>query len=84
MPDSANPTDAPSFTPMRLNPVKLVLLAVLVFSTFGVLYFAPQMDAHWGAGTAYRYAATGLLVLYVLLVVLYSWYLRFHPEQDVQ
>ena len=83
MPIPPDNTDTPSFTPMRLNAVKLGLLLVLVVSTFGVLYFAPQMDARWGPGTAYRYAS-GLLVLYVVLVVLYAWYMRRHPEKDVQ
>ena len=84
MPIPPENTETPSFTPMRLNAVKLGLLLLLVVSTFGVLYFAPQMDAHWGPGTAYRYAASGLLVLYVALVALYAWYMRCHPEKDVQ
>jgi putative solute:sodium symporter small subunit len=84
MPTPPDTTDTPGFTPMRLNAVKLGLLLVLAVSTFGVLYFAPQMDARWGAGTAYRYAASGLLVLYVVLVALYAWYMHRHPDKDVQ
>ena len=72
------------FVHMPLNPVKLTLLAVLVLSTFGGLYFAPQIDAIWGQGTAYHYGASVLLVLYVLLVAVYALYMRRHPEKDVQ
>ncbi len=84
MPTPTDAPDTPAFVPMRLNAVKLGLLLVLLASTFGVLYFAPQLDARWGAGAAYHYVASGLLVLYVLLVALYAWYMRRHPEMDVQ
>ena len=86
---SASPEATPSdpsaaFASIRLNAAKLWVLLVLVLSTFACLYWAPQLDAVWGAGAAYRYAASGLPVLYVVLVVAYLLYLRLHPEKDVQ
>ena len=72
------------FEPMRLNAMKLLVLAILLGSTFGVLYFAPQLDAWWGEGTAYRYAASCLPLLYVVLVVVYALYMRMRPAKDVQ
>ena len=83
-PEASTPDPSDAFVPMRLNAVKLWVLLVLVLSTFASLYWAPQLDAIWGAGMAYRYAASGLPVLYVVLVVVYVRYLRLHPEKDVQ
>lgn len=79
-----NSTDTPGFEPMQLNAMKLLVLAVLLASTFGVLYFAPQLDVWWGEGTAYRYAASCLPLLYLLLVVVYALYMRLQPTKDVQ
>ena len=81
----AAPTDPQQrFEPMRLNRVKIVLLLVLVVSTYVGLYFAKDIDALWGAGTAYQYGASFLVVLYVLLVAVYALYMRLHPKKDVQ
>ena len=72
------------FEPMPLNAMKLLVLLVLAISTFGGLYWAPEIDAIWGDGTAYLYGASVLLVLYVLLIAGYALYMRRHPEKDVQ
>ena len=84
MASSPDATGSAAFTPMRVNAVKLVVLLILLGSTFGVLSVAPQMDALWGDGVAYCYAGSALLVLYLVLVWLYIWYMRRHPEKDVQ
>lgn len=83
-PEVNSPDSSASFDSMRLNAAQLWVLLVLVLSTFACLYWAPQLDAVWGAGAAYRYAASGLPVLYVVLVAAYLLYLRLHPEKDVQ
>ena len=72
------------FEPMPLNAMKLLVLLVLAISTFGGLYWAPEIDAIWGNGTAYLYGASVLLVLYVLLIAGYSLYMHRHPEKDAQ
>lgn len=72
------------FEPMPLNAMKLLVLLVLAISTFGGLYWAPEIDAIWGNGTAYLYGASVLLVLYVLLIAGYALYMHRHPEKDVQ
>lgn len=81
--DPTPPQSAP-FETMPLNAMKLLVLLVLAFSTFGGLYWAPEIDAIWGNGTAYLYGASVLPVLYVLLVAGYALYMHRHPEKDVQ
>lgn len=72
------------FVVFRLNRVKQLVLLVLFASTFMGLYFARDIDRLWGEAAAYRYAATGLPVLYVLLVVGYALYLWRNPERDIR
>ncbi|WP_312415240.1 hypothetical protein [Comamonas sp.] len=81
--DPSHTNPAP-FETMPLNAMKLLVLLVLVLSTFGGLYWAPEIDALWGNGTAYLYGASVLPVLYVLLVGGYALYMHRHPEKDVQ
>ncbi|QMV73086.1 hypothetical protein HS961_09705 [Comamonas piscis] len=81
--DPTPPNPAP-FETMPFNAMKLLVLLVLAISTFGGLYWAPEIDAIWGSGTAYLYGASVLPVLYVLLVAAYALYMHRHPEKDVQ
>jgi putative solute:sodium symporter small subunit len=65
--------DSTLYRAPRAGPLRLVLLSIWALASFGGCYFARDIDAlAGGRPLAYWFAAQGVLIIFIALVVIYA------------
>jgi putative solute:sodium symporter small subunit len=65
--------DSTLYRAPRAGPLRLVLLSIWALTAFGGCYFARDIDAlAGGRPLAYWFAAQGVLIIFIALVVIYA------------